>query len=170
MKARLQSFLLAALMAVALTAGPKSAQAQGGNPFENIAVAATSSQGQFAGTLNVIRFVRDGDALGAVVQLTGTVTDTGGAEVRQIEGLQLTVPVISVTGSCTILDLTIGPIDLDLLGLVIETDTIHLEITGETGPGNLLGNLLCAIASLLDGGGPLGDLVGLLNNILRLLG
>jgi hypothetical protein len=44
-----------------------------------------------------------------------------------------------------------------------------LDITAEQGPGNLLGNLLCAVAGLLDpptGGGGLG---GLLNGIIALL-
>ena len=39
-----------------------------------------------------------------------------------------------------------------------------------TGAGNLLGNLLCAVTGLLDGGGPLGQIVDLLNSILAILG
>jgi hypothetical protein len=35
--------------------------------------------------------------------------------------------------------------------------------------GGLLGSLLCAVANLLNIGGPLADLVGLLNQILGLL-
>ena len=35
---------------------------------------------------------------------------------------------------------------------------LHIDITAESGPGNLLGNLLCALAGLLDHGGPLGKL------------
>jgi hypothetical protein len=169
MRSRLQPFMLAALLAVALTAAPKSAHAQN-NPFENIAVTATSSLGQFVGTLDIVRFVSDGDALFAVGQLTGTVTPVGGTASNITRRLIIPVLDVDVSGSCTILDLTLGPIDLDLLGLVIETNTIHLQITAETGPGKLLGNLLCAIASILDDGGPLGDLAGLLNNILRILG
>jgi hypothetical protein len=38
------------------------------------------------------------------------------------------------------------------------------------GPGNLLGNLLCAVAGLLDGGGPGNLLNNLLRNINRILG
>lgn len=45
-----------------------------------------------------------------------------------------------------------------------------LDIAAEPGPGNLLGNLLCAIAGLLDPPGPLGQLAALLNNLLRILG
>lgn len=46
---------------------------------------------------------------------------------------------------CPILDLTIGPIHLDLLGLVVDTNTIHLTITADSEDG-LLGSLLCSLA------------------------
>ena len=47
-----------------------------------------------------------------------------------------------------------------------------LDIIAATGAGNLLGNLLCAITGLLDGGplaGLLGQLNALLNQILDVL-
>jgi hypothetical protein len=47
---------------------------------------------------------------------------------------------------------------------------VVLDITAESGPGNLLGNLLCGIAGLLDQGNtPLNQLVNLLNQLLQLL-
>jgi hypothetical protein len=52
---------------------------------------------------------------------------------------------------CPILDLELGPINLNLLGLVVETSPICLNITAHQGEG-LLGDLLCAVANLLDGG------------------
>ena len=64
------------------------------------------------------------------------------------------------------------PLDLDLLGLVVHLDTVHLVITAQPGPGNLLGNLLCAVAGLLDGSGSpnaLQQIVNLLNQILAAL-
>jgi len=54
-------------------------------------------------------------------------------------------------GACPILDLELGPINLNLLGLVVETSPICLRITAVEG-GGLLGDLLCAVANLLDGG------------------
>ena len=76
--------------------------------------------------------------------------------------------ILQATGTCQILDLTIGPIHLDLLGLIVDTNAIHLQITAQSGPGNLLGNLLCSVAHLLDNpSGQLTGLVNLLNNILR---
>lgn len=59
---------------------------------------------------------------------------------------------------CPILDLELGPINLDLLGLNVETSAICLEITAVRGA--LLGDLLCSIAGLLDGGLDLGDILG----------
>jgi len=67
-----------------------------------------------------------------------------------------------------ILNLVLGPIHLDLLGLVIDTNTIIVSITAVPGSGRLLGNLLCSIVGLLDGGN-LGRLAGLLNDLLRAL-
>jgi hypothetical protein len=68
----------------------------------------------------------------------------------------------------------LGPLNLDLLGLVVTLDTVHLNITAQQGPGNLLGNLLCAVAGLLDGPAPLSGLLNgitaLLNQILGALG
>ena len=48
---------------------------------------------------------------------------------------------------------------------------IVLDITAVPGPGNLLGNLLCAVAGLLDGGNASGNAIAnLLNRLLGLLG
>lgn len=66
---------------------------------------------------------------------------------------------------CPILDLQLGPLDLDLLGLRVQLNQLDLNITAEPGPGNLLGNLLCAVVSLLDG----VDLSGILGDLLQQL-
>ena len=57
----------------------------------------------------------------------------------------------SAATDCPVLDLTLGPINLDILGLVVETSPICLQIVAHPGEG-LLGDLLCAVAHLLDGG------------------
>ena len=59
--------------------------------------------------------------------------------------------------ACPILDLTLGPIELNLLGLVVETSPICLQITAV--PGALLGDLLCNIGTLLNGGLSLSDIL-----------
>ena len=72
--------------------------------------------------------------------------------------------------SCEILRLSIGAINLDLLGLQVSLNPVLLVITAVPGAGNLLGNLLCAIVGLLDGVGTLIQIVNLLNQLLALLG
>jgi hypothetical protein len=62
--------------------------------------------------------------------------------------------------SCPILNLSLGPIHVDLLGLVVDTSRICLDVTAVPRQGALLGNLLCAIAGLLDGGLSLADVLG----------
>jgi hypothetical protein len=52
----------------------------------------------------------------------------------------------------------------------VHLDRVHLNITAQTGPGNLLGNLLCAITGLLDGAGTLAQISAILNQILALIG
>ena len=75
--------------------------------------------------------------------------------------------------TCPILHLELGPLDLNLLGLRVQLNQVVLDITAIPGAGNLLGNLLCAIAGLLDGvdlGGVLGNLLQqLLDALIRLL-
>lgn len=75
--------------------------------------------------------------------------------------------------TCPILHLDLGPLDLNLLGLRVQLNEVVLDITAVPGPGNLLGNLLCAVAGLLDGvnvGEVLGNLLqNLINALIRLL-
>jgi len=58
-----------------------------------------------------------------------------------------------------ILNLHLGPIHLDLLGLVVDTSQICLDVTAHPGQG-LLGDLLSGVANLLNGGTPLSDILG----------
>jgi hypothetical protein len=50
---------------------------------------------------------------------------------------------------CPVLDLTLGPLDLNLLGLMVHLDTVHLVITADS-EGGILGSLFCSLAG---GGG-----------------
>ena len=60
---------------------------------------------------------------------------------------------------------------LDLLGLVVDLNRVVLNITAVPA-GGLLGQLLCSVANLLNGGlqGLLGQLATLLNEILGAAG
>jgi hypothetical protein len=55
---------------------------------------------------------------------------------------------------CSILDLTLGPLDLNLLGLMVHLDQVHLTITADS-DGGILGQLLCGIGG--GGGGSPGS-------------
>ena len=69
---------------------------------------------------------------------------------------------VTAQAVCNILTLNIGAIHLDLLGLVVDLSPIDLVIDAVSGPGNLLGNLLCAVAGLLDPSAALADFLNAL--------
>lgn len=129
--------------------------------------------GAVAGTLQVQQFTADNGALTAIGTFTGTVTDATGHTAGGTQQISVPVDLAQSTGSCQLLDLVLGPLDLDLLGLQVHLDTVHLNITAQAGPGDLLGNLLCSVAGLLDGPGPLNAVLGqiavVLNQLLGLL-
>jgi hypothetical protein len=49
-------------------------------------------------------------------------------------------------GPCSIVDLLLGPLHLDLLGLIVDLNQIHLQITADPN-GGILGSLLCSITN-----------------------
>ena len=175
--------LLAILPVTAAAAAQGQVQAQG-RPSAGIAIPITgTSTGSPAGVENITgtftlqRFANQGGELVAIGTLVASVTNAAGAVTTLVA--PVAVPIVTsatgaatavTTATCEILNLVLGPLDLNLLGLVIHLDTVALDITAVRGAGNLLGNLLCAIAGLLDGGGLLSELVGLLNNLLGALG
>jgi hypothetical protein len=76
---------------------------------------------------------------------------------------------VPTPGACSILTLTLGPLDLNLLGLHVALNQVNLLIEAIPAAGNLLGNLLCAVANLLNGGlgGPLAGLLTAITNLLN---
>jgi len=114
------------------------------------------------GTFTITRFTEQNGAPAAVGDLVLGGTDLG----------TVTAPVnlAQSTGTCHILHLDLGPLDLDVLGLQVHLNEVVLDITAQQAPGNLLGNLLCAVAHLLDNtGSPTTGLAALLNRILGIL-
>jgi hypothetical protein len=85
--------------------------------------------------------------------------------VRTIDGI-FDIQSLQQAPSCDILSLVLGPLHLDVLGLVIDLNRVVLNITGETGAGNLLGNLLCGLAGILDGGFILGRFLSVVDELL----
>jgi hypothetical protein len=122
--------------------------------------------GNFAGTIDITQITRQGTTL----LFDGTITNSA---TGQTEPFSDVVGVLQQQGPrCQILILDLGPLHLDLLGLVVDLSAIHLDIHAVPGAGNLLGNLLCAVAGLLDppiGGGIGGLLDQLLDAINDLL-
>ena len=164
-----------AAMTLALCAMTTSAEAQGllGTGL-TVPVAGTGPGTAFTGAFNIQRFVRSGDsilAVGTLVgQVTNTVTGVTSTVIRQISAPLDLGSSAAVDGVCQVLALALGPLDLNLLGLAVHLDPVLLNIDAVSGAGNLLGNLVCAVANLLGGGGPLGAVTGLLNVILGILG
>jgi hypothetical protein len=103
----------------------------------------------------------------------GVLTATGGTVSGTISGLPFTTDIENFRlefepggeEGCSILDLELGPIDLDLLGLHVDTSPICLSITAFEGEG-LLGDLLCGLSGILDGVLNVDDLTDALEEIL----
>jgi hypothetical protein len=91
----------------------------------------------------------------------GTTGSTG--LVASLAGTQ----VAQGGGQCQILLLQLDGLFLDLLGLQVTLQPVELDITAVRGPGNLLGNLLCAVVGILDPQpNPVGNLLNRLNRLL----
>ena len=170
--------------ALLLVGGAATASAQDALPFaKKVPVTGKAKNGKtFTGTYTIKRFVAGDDGPVAVGRLKGRLKNRPvvrrgvrmpAALVTPATAAQIPVPT---PGACPVLNLALGPINLNLLGLVIRTNEIQLRIDAVQGPGNLLGNLLCAITGLLNpatGGTPvastpLGQLVQILNALLAL--
>jgi hypothetical protein len=144
-------------------------------------VDATGRTGTFLGQFSIVQFASENNQVVAKGFLSGVLTDsTGrvlGSAMRDVSipvsvgraaarANVRTTATIAPDATCPILHLDLGPLHLDLLGLHVDLAEVILDISAESGAGNLLGNLLCAITHLLDGPGSAADLADLLNRIL----
>jgi hypothetical protein len=168
----LTAMVSAATVAPAATAAPRTATLTA-IPVSGVI---QSVNGTFAGTANITSFAIQNGQLVANGTLTGNLLGAAGNTIGTVTNVPITLPVgqAPAAGGCQILDLTLGPLDLNLLGLVVHLDTVHLNITAQPGPGNLLGNLLCSVAHLLDNTNAsqnaLQNLLNTLNQIIAGLG
>jgi len=175
--------LLALVTILALTAAPLATRleaATGAGLAVPVSGIAPGGAGSFEGTFRIQRFVNSGSQVVAQGVLTGIATNTT-TKVTESIVRTISTPVtfgnaagptaaaISAQATCDILHLVLGPLHLDLLGLVIDLNQVVLDITAQSGPGNLLGNLLCAITGLLDGSGTATQIANLLNQVLAIL-
>jgi hypothetical protein len=158
-----------------------------------VPMSGTSTKGKkpFTGTYTIERFIAKGGKLYSVgtvkgkvgakkvtkenVQVPATVANASAPAAGQAQASQVPLPLppLPAGNACSILSLDLGPINLNLLGLVVRTNQIQLRIDAVQGPGNLLGNLLCGITGILNPAGtlantPLGQLAQILNALLAL--
>ncbi|HET6865576.1 MAG TPA: hypothetical protein VFH80_06620 [Solirubrobacteraceae bacterium] len=178
MSVRKVGIVIAALCAAMLVV-PVAANAQSTatpvsvTSFKNIPITGTANNGKaFTGHFNVSQFVARNGKTFAVGTLTGKLGN------RTVKRSNVAIPVSMGSSSpltahaaatCQILNLVLGPLHLNLLGLHVDLNQVILNITGVTGSGQLLGNLLCGVANLLNPGLPAGQLAGLLNIIQQIL-
>jgi hypothetical protein len=169
---KLRHTSIALVLCLALIAPVATARPQSTNPFASIPIVGSIvGGGTFNGILNITQFVAQGGVISAVGTLSGTLTDALGNVLGTITNLPISLPLTSTQGSsCQILHLELGPLDLNLLGLMVHLNRVVLDITAQSGPGNLLGNLLCGLAHLLDGNATGRAITNLLNQIIGLLG
>jgi hypothetical protein len=162
----MKTLTVALALFISMLASPLYAAANDTTPATQLPVVGTTAAGDvFAGVFSLQRFATDaGGKLVAVGTLTGTITNAAGQIIAS--GLTTVALPAVATGSCAILHLDLGPLELNLLGLQVNLSRVVLDITAVPGAGNLLGNLLCSVANLLSN--PSG-LTQLLNQILAIL-
>lgn len=180
---------VACALSLVSSTGVASAQQGPERLTQVVPLSGTSKKGKrkFTGTYTIERFTSRGGKLYSVgtvkgkfrgkrvrkenVRLPATVANgTGAARAAQVPPVPL--PPLPPGNACQILSLDLGPVNLNLLGLVVRTNQIQLRIDAVQGPGNLLGNLLCGITGILNpsqlANTPLGQLTQILNALLAL--
>jgi hypothetical protein len=85
-----------------------------------------------------------------LLQSTGALNKVAAKSGLATTGLNFNVPVqnkvasAAQAASCQVLDLVLGPVDLNLLGLMVHLDVVHLSITADP-TGGVLGSLFCSL-------------------------
>jgi len=157
-KSRMVLAAAVAALAVMLIggAGPAAAQTSTTPLTKTVKMTGTAKNGEkFNGTYTIKRFTHRGSKLYAVGTLKGRLKG------RRVTKNNVRIPaslarpasaaqIPPTPNACQILNLTLQPIDLNLLGLRLRTSRIDLRLEGVPGAGNLLGNLLCGITGILD--------------------
>jgi hypothetical protein len=158
----------ALVAALAITSAGVAAPPSSSSSFVSVPVSTADPTGTFTGTFDVTQFIAQNGQLFAVGALTGTVTNLVTGAVTTVSQV-LVAPLQAADGSCSILHLELGPIDLDLLGVLVHTDKIVVDLSAQSGPGNLLGNLLCGVTHALDSNASATAIARLLNIVLGLI-
>src|SRR4051812_41192098 len=139
-KSRMLLAAAVAALAVMLIggAGPAAAQTSSGTLAKTVKLTGTAKGGKkFSGTYTIQRFTRKGSKVLAVGTVKGKVKG------KRVTEKNVKIPVtlqhhagattsqnptapVPTEGACTILDLVLNPIDLNLLGLRVATSEIDL--------------------------------------------
>jgi hypothetical protein len=170
----------AALLVVPVAAGAQTPPATGipTTSLARIPVTGKAGNGKaFTGHYNVSRFVTRAGKTYALGTLTGKLGNRTVKRSNVAIPVSMGSPTTGTTGqvaspaaTCPVLNLVLGPLHLNLLGLTVDLNQVVLNINAVTGAGNLLGNLLCSVAGLLDNPAlPTQQLTGLLNILQQLL-
>jgi hypothetical protein len=176
---RIRTAALAVLMVCAVSLGAAGTASAAQEPAETPltqTVNVTGTKG-FKGTFAIDRFATRNGKMVAIGTLKGTMRKNG--KTKRVKAKTVSLPasvagagsgakaaqVPPIPGACQILNLVLGPINLNLLGLVVRTNQINLRIDAVPGANNLLGNLLCGITGILNPTGALGQLTGALNQL-----
>jgi hypothetical protein len=182
---RIRTAALAVLLVCGISLGAAGTASAQGEPFATPLTKKVALKGTkgFKGTYTIQRFTSRHGELVAVGKLRGTMRKKGktrrvaknavimpasvaGAGPAALPGAKAAQqPLPDIPNACQVLNLTLGPINLNLLGLVVRTNRIQVRIDAVPGAGNLLGNLLCAVTNLLNPTGALGQLTGALNQL-----
>jgi hypothetical protein len=183
MKARMSFAVMVAVLAALVLAPASQAQTPTKKFAQTVALTGKTKSGRsFKGTYTIDRFTkaRKGKYAGQLVGV-GTVRGRSGGKRYVKSGVVMPAKLTPASGSaqlppipgaCQVLNLRLGPINLNLLGLSVRTNRINLRIdaipSGVPG-GGLLGDLLCSVNNLLNGGLNPNQIAALLNAILALL-
>jgi len=133
-------------------------------PALTIPIVGSGGGSTFNGTFTLQSFVAQLGQVNAVGIVSGTLTSATGVVTSVLQTVSF--PVAVANAACDILHLDLGPLSLNILGLQVDLSRVVLDITAQPGPGNLLGNLLCSVANLLNNPGGLAQI---LNRIIAAL-
>src|SRR3954469_5408639 len=129
----------------------------------NVHVRAVTGDGQVLGNLlyNAVNLTNPGASPSMLALLHQLAT-------KSSAGVDPVSPVVSAgpATSSQVFNVTLPPLDLNLLGLEVQTDPITVRLTAESGNADLLGNVLKGYTSLLN----LSGVSGAVNNVLATVG
>jgi hypothetical protein len=168
-------FMASAAEAASKRKGPK-------HPPLDVPIAGTlAGGGTFAGTLSLKEFVAREGQVFALGTVRGTATSALGAPLGTalvgtvalpvtvgagLAARETAAAVVTQQQVCQVLNLEIGSISFDLLGVQVTTLPVGINLTADGSGANVLGHLICTILETVNN--VLG-LVDLLNALLGLL-